>query len=465
MKPIIFNQDSFKAEMQKLVEYQRGYFNSNATRSVEFRLKQLKKLKALLLDNEEYMHEAIFKDFGKSKYENQLTEFWPIISEINVAVKNIKKWVKRKPVSTNILNFPAKSFLIPEPLGVTLVIGAWNFPYNLSLIPLVGSIVAGNTTILKPSEHSAETSRIMAKIINENFDPAYLKVVEGGISQTTVLLKQRYDKIFFTGSSRVGKIVNKAVAKHLTNVTLELGGKNPAIFTKDCDLKMSVKRMIWSRFVNSGQLCIAPDYALVQKDIKKKFLKLAVKEIEKSNFSQDNHNLVQIIDNQNFDRLIKLINPSKVYYGGTYNRDKRLINPTILNNVSLDDAVMQEEIFGPILPIVEYETIDEAFEIIKRFERPLSAYLFTSKKTTKERFLNEISFGCGAINDCIMQITNPNIPFGGVGNSGIGNYHGKYSFECFSHFKGVLDKRTIMELNLKYYGYREKNMKIIKLLS
>ena len=466
MSPVTDNKvTDFETEVQQLVANQRTYFRSNSTKSAEFRLTQLKKLKALLLEHEDQMHEAIFKDFGKSKYENQLTEIFPLIDEINISIKNLKKWMQYKRVKTNLLNFPARSYLVPEPLGVTLVIGAWNFPYNLSLTPLVGSIAAGNTTILKPSELSAETSKIMTKIINENFDSNYLRVVEGAIPETTVLLKQQYDKIFFTGSPMVGKIVNRAAAENLTNVTLELGGKNPVIFHKDAALKVGVKRMIWSKFLNSGQLCIAPDYALVHKDVKDTFLQLAVKEIEKANFSEENNNFVQIINERNFDRIIGLISPEKIYYGGTYNRDDRRISPTILNNISLDDAVMQEEIFGPILPIIEYETIDEAFQIIKEIEKPLAAYLFSDSSVIKDRFLQEIPFGSGGINDCVMQVSNPNIPFGGVGNSGIGRYHGKYSFECFSHFKGVLDKPTTIETNLKYYGYSEKQLKVIKALS
>ena len=458
------NITAFEAEVQELVKNQRSYFKSNATRPIKFRLAQLEKLKSLLLQYEEEMHAAIFKDFGKTKYDNQLTEFFPIIHEIDMALKHLSKWAKRRKVKTNLFNLPGKSYMVPEPLGVTLVIGAWNFPYNLSLIPLIGSMMAGNTTILKPSELPAETSKLMAKILNENFDPNYIRVVEGAIPETTALLKQRYDKIFFTGSPMVGKIVHKAAAEHLTNVTLELGGKNPTIFTKDSNLKVGVKRMIWAKFVNSGQLCITTDYVLVHKDVKEEFLKLAIEEIEKSNFSIKNNNYVRIINERNFDRVLSLVDPEKVYYGGMSNRDERIIRPTILNNVSLDDAIMQEEIFGPLLPVIEYETIDEAFEIIKSFEKPLAAYLFTKDYTIKERFLDEIQFGSGAINDCVMQTTNPNLPFGGVGNSGMGNYHGKYSFECFSHFKSVLDKPTILESNLKYYGYNEKKMGMFKKL-
>lgn len=456
--------NNFEAEVQELVNKQRKYFNTNATRPVEFRLAQLKKLKKLLLEYEDEMHAAIFKDFGKTKYDNQLTEFFPIIHEIDLALKNLNKWAKRRKVKTNLFNLPGKSYLVPEPLGVTLVIGAWNFPYNLSLTPLVGSMMAGNTTVLKPSELPAETSKVMAKILNENFDPNYIRVVEGAIPETTALLRQRYDKIFFTGSPMVGKIVHRAAAEHLTNVTLELGGKNPSIFTKDCNLKVGVKRMIWSKFVNSGQLCITTDYVLVHKSIKQEFLRLAVEEIKKSNFSIENNNYVRIINERNFDRLLGLVNPEKVYYGGQNDREERIIRPTILNNVSLDDSIMQEEIFGPLLPVIEYETIDEAFEIIKSFEKPLAAYLFTKSSEIKERFLTEIQFGSGAINECVMQNSNSNLPFGGVGHSGMGSYHGKYSFECFSHFKAILDKPTILESNLKYYGYNEKKLNIFKKL-
>ncbi len=465
METTEIKETAFEQQVQKLVNDQRTYFKSNATRPVEFRLEQLKKLKSLLLKHEDELHEAIYKDFGKSKYENQLTEFFPLIDEIDIAVKNLRKWMQHRSVKTNLLNFPAKSYLVPEPLGVTLVIGAWNFPYNLSLTPVVGSMAAGNTTILKPSELPERTSKMMAKLINENFDPNYLRVVEGAIPETTALLKQRYDKVFFTGSPMVGKIVNKAAAEHLTDVTLELGGKNPVIFHKDAAMKTGVKRMIWSKFVNSGQFCIAPDYALVHKDVKDEFLELAVKEIEKAHFSDENNNFVQIINHRNFDRVVNLIDPDKVHYGGTYNREDRRINPTILTDVSLEDPIMQEEIFGPLLPVIVFEDIEEAFEIIKGIEKPLAAYLYSDSSALKERFLHEIPFGSGAINDCVMQVSNPNIPFGGVGNSGMGRYHGKYSFECFSHFKGVLDKPTAIETNLKYYGYSEKQLNIIKALS
>ena len=452
-------------EIQDLVTDQRKYYNSNITLSVDFRLRQLKKFRDLIRKHEDDLHAAIYKDFGKSKYDNQLTEIFPLYEELDIAIKNVRRWMQHRKVKTNLLNQPGKSYLVPEPLGVSLVIGAWNFPYNLSLIPVVGSMVAGNTTILKPSELPVETSRIMAKIINENFDRNYLHVIEGGIPETTAILKQRFDKIFFTGSPQVGKIVNQAAAPHLTSVTLELGGKNPALFTKDATIDVGVKRMVWAKFLNSGQLCLAPDYVLVHKDIKSKVLESIVNEIKKNNFSVENENFVRIINKRNFDRVASLIDSSKVFFGGKTNREERLIEPTVLINVSLEDEVMKDEIFGPILPVIEYESIDEAFQIIKSFEKPLAAYLFSNDPIIKDRFLTEIPFGSGGVNEAVMQNNNSNLPFGGVGNSGMGRYHGKFSFENFSHFKAILDKANFFESDLKYYGHSDRQMKVIKTLS
>ena len=462
---VLVNETYTEQEIQELVNDQRAYFNSNATLSVEFRLAQLKKFRDLIKTNEEALHEAIYNDFGKSRHDNQLTEIFPLYEELEIAIKNVRKWVRHRKVHTNLLNQPAKSYLVPEPLGVSLVIGAWNFPYNLSLIPIVGSIAAGNTTILKPSELPAATSRVMARLINENFDRNFLHVVEGEIPETTALLNQRFDKIFFTGSPQVGKIVNKAAAGHLTNVTLELGGKNPALFTKDANIEVGVKRMVWAKFLNSGQLCLAPDYVLVHQSIKSKVLERIVHEIKKHNYSVENSNFVRIINQRNFDRVAALIDPEKVFYGGRMDREERVIAPTVLHNVTLDDAVMQDEIFGPIIPVVTYDTIDEAFAIIKSFEKPLAGYIFTNDEQAKDRFLTEIPFGSGGVNEAVMQTTNSDLPFGGVGNSGMGRYHGKYSFENFSHLKAILDKATFFESDLKYYGHSDKQMNLLRKLS
>ena len=459
-----FKVPNIEQDIKNVVDNQRQYFRSKETLPISFRLEQLKKFEALIKRYEDDLYEAIYNDFGKSKHHTQMTELFPLYHELKEAIKHLEKWAKPRKVATNLLNQPGKSFIVPEPLGVTLVIGAWNFPYNLSLIPVVGSMVAGNTTVLKPSELPAETSKVMARMINENFDPGYLKVVEGAIPETTALLNQRYDKIFFTGSPQVGRIVNEAAAPHLTNVTLELGGKNPAIFTEDASIEVGVKRLIWAKFVNSGQLCLAPDYVLVPKGIKQKALDQMVYEIKKHNYSVENKNFVRIINEGNFDRVAALIEPSKVFYGGKTDREERVIEPTILHNVSLSDAVMQDEVFGPIIAVLEYETLDEAFEIVRQQEKPLAAYLFSNDRAIKNRFLTEIPFGSGCINDAVMQNSNPNLPFGGVGNSGMGSYHGKSSFECFSHFKSVLEKANFFEPNLKYYGHSDKQMKLIRAL-
>ncbi len=451
--------------IRRVVDRQRAFFRTKATLPVEFRLEQLEKLHAVLRENEQELYDAIFNDFGKSKHHTQLTELFPLYEEIELAIKNLAKWAKPRKVATNLLNQPAKSYIIPEPLGNTLVIGAWNFPYNLSLIPVVGSMMAGNTTVLKPSELPAETSRVMAKIINENFDPAYLHVVEGAIPETTALLDQRWDKIFFTGSPQVGRIVNEAAAPHLTNVTLELGGKNPAIFAEDAPVDVGVKRLVWAKFINSGQLCLAPDYVLVHKSIKDRVLERMVNEIEKHDYSVERGNFVQIINERNFDRVAGLIDADKVYYGGETDRQRRIIRPTIMHNVSIDDPIMQDEIFGPIIAVLEYETLDEAFDTVRQLEKPLAGYLFSKDRATKQRFLAEIPFGSGAINDAVMQNTNLNLPFGGVGNSGMGRYHGEFSFECFSNLKPVLEKYHSFELDLKYYGHSDRQMHLIQKLS
>lgn len=447
-----------------IVENQRDFFRTKTTLPVAYRLEQLKKFKRLLHTHEQELYDAIYADFGKSKHQTQLTELFPLFEELELAIKNLKKWTKPRKVPTNLMNKPGKSYIVAEPLGAALVIGAWNFPYNLSLVPVVGSMMAGNTTVLKPSELSAHTSRVMAKIINDNFDPGYLHVVEGGIPETTALLDLRWDKIFFTGSPQVGKIVNQAAAPHLTNVTLELGGKNPAIIAKDASVDVSVKRLIWAKFLNSGQLCLAPDYVLVHRSIKDQVLQRMVHEIEKNDYTVERGNFTRIINDRNFDRIVGLIDPDKVYYGGQSDRDARVIQPTIVHNIRPEDPIMQDEIFGPIIAVITYDTLDEAFDLVRQLEKPLAGYLFSHDRETKARFLAEIPFGSGAINDAVMQISNVNLPFGGVGNSGMGRYHGAYSLECFSHMKPVLEKRFDFEPDLKYYGHSDRQMNLIKKL-
>jgi len=444
--------------MQQLIDKQRVFFNTYVTRNISFRKEQLNKLEQVLKSNETLLYEAIYKDFKKSEFDTYTTELALVYHDIKDAKRNLKHWARIKRTGTNLLNFPAKSYIIPEPLGVSLVIGAWNYPYLLSLAPVIAAIAAGCTVILKPSELPQHTSAVMARLISENFNEDYFKVVEGGITETTQLLEQKFDKIFFTGSPAVGKVVYKAAAENLIPVTLELGGKSPAIIAADCNLKMTVKRLVWAKFLNAGQTCISPDYVLVHKSIEEKFLQLCKEEIERSDFNFNNENYVQIINDRNFDRIKALIDPDKVYYGGKTNSELREIRPTILNNITFSDAVMQEEIFGPILPVISYDDLEDAIQKVNGLEKPLSCYVFTSNTKTRKRVLNNVSFGCGGVNEAIMQISNSKLPFGGVGHSGMGAYHGEEGFKAFSHFKSIIDKPTYFELNLKYHPHSKAKM-------
>jgi len=444
--------------MQDIVANQRTFFNTHSSKDLSFRITQLKKLEKLLKSYQSELDGAIYADFKKSPFENFATEIGMLLMDITEAKRHLHRWAKQKKVKTNLANFPALSYIIPEPLGVCLVIGAWNYPYLITLSPVIAAIAAGNTVVIKPSEISSESSKVIAKLINSNFDPAYLKVVEGGIPETTALLVEKFDKIFFTGSSTVGKIIYQAAAEHLTPVTLELGGKSPAIIASDANLKMTVKRLIWAKFLNAGQTCIAPDYVLVDEKVKDKFLALAVEAIAKAKYDVDNDNYTQIINDRNLNRLSALIPKDKVYYGGEIDTAARTIAPTILTEIDFTSEIMQEEIFGPILPVIGYTNVDNAIAEVQRLPKPLSCYTFTSSKKFKKKVLNELSFGGGTINDAVMHISNPNLPFGGVGASGMGSYHGEDGFKTFSHYKSILDKPTWFELPLKYAPYSKMKL-------
>lgn len=450
--------------MKHVLELQKAFYNEGHTHSIKFRIKQLSKLEYLLKQHLKDFEEAIYADFKKSAFENYVSEFALLFQDIKEAKKNLYKWARNERVGTNFMNFPACSYIIKQPLGVCLIIGAWNYPYQLSFAPLIAAIAAGNTIVLKPSELPSRTSAAIAKVLNTNFNPAFIKVIEGGVPVTTELLKLKFDKIFFTGSTKVGAIVYQAAAKNLIPVTLELGGKSPAIITEDANLKMTVKRLVWAKFLNAGQTCIAPDYVMVHERIKQKFLEAAKAEIEKAQYAFNHHNYVQIINNENFDRLSKLIDSKKVFMGGSFDKATRYIEPTILNHVTFSDLCMQEEIFGPILPVLSFNTIEEAIIQIKKLPKPLSAYIFTKNKKIKNAILNQISFGGGAVNDAVMHITNSKLPFGGVGQSGIGKYHGEAGFKTFTHCKSILDKPTWIEFPLKYSPYSKSKLKWIKRL-
>lgn len=445
-----------------ILQNQVNFFSTHQTKDLKFRKEQLMKLKKLIQENEEELYKAIHEDFGKSEFETYGTELSFLYKDIDYYVKNLSSLAKPKKITTNLVNLPASSHIVYEPLGNTLVIGAWNYPYQLTLAPVIAAVAAGNNCIIKPSELPANTMKAMAKMINENFDSGFLFVAEGGVEETTELLKLRYDKIFFTGSPRVGKIVYKAAAEHLTPVTLELGGKSPAIITPNADLEIAAKRIVWGKFINAGQTCVAPDYLYIHKSIKAKFIELLKQEIQKRNYHKEASHYCKIINKRNFDRLINLLDPDKVIFGGEMDEENRFISPTLMDNVTWEDKVMQEEIFGPILPLMEYEDFEGTLSVISKGEKPLSAYLFSNNGNEKEVFEQQLSFGGGCINDTLMHLSNDRLPFGGVGNSGIGNYHGKYGFEAFSHQKAILKKSIYLEPELKYPPYTETKKKIMK---
>ncbi len=454
------------SNISNIIEGQRKFFFENKTKEINFRKGQLIKLKKVLKANESKFYDAIYKDMKKSEFEAYATELGLVYNEINFAIRNLDKWAKTKKVKTNLVNFPGKSIIIPEPLGNCLIIGAKNYPYQLSLAPLVPAIAAGNTAIIKPSELTPNSSNALAEIINQNFPGEFICVVEGGIETISELINNKFDKIFFTGSSRVGRVILEVASKHLTPVTLELGGKSPAIVMPDANLKIAAKRIALGKFLNAGQTCIAPDYLLLHKTIKVEFLKLLCDEINKKygNTALNSEAYIQIIDHKSFVNLVGLIDKGKIYFGGNFNEEELFISPTILDNVSFDDKIMENEIFGPILPVIEFNNLDEIIHKLKQHPKSLSLYIFTKSKSDWEKIIHEISFGGGAINDTLMQTLNPNLPFGGVGYSGIGNYHGEAGFKTFSHYKSILKKSTLFDPIIKYPPYKTWKLNILKWL-
>jgi len=451
-------------EIQEIVLKQKDFFKTQQTKNIKFRKLYLEKLRNLIIKNEDILYEAIHKDFGKSKFDTFTTEISFILNDIDYYLKSVKSLSKPKKVKTNFFNQIGKSRIHAEPLGNVLIVGAWNYPYQLSISPIVAALAAGNCCILKPSEIAENSMKAMSKIINENFPPEYLYVYEAGIDETTELLKLKFDKIFFTGSTKVGKIIYKAAAENLTPVTLELGGKSPAIISKKANLEVAAKRIVWGKFLNAGQTCVAPDYLLVEESIQELFLQLLKKYIKEFNYQADSDHYTNIINQKNFERLIKLIDKDKIYLGGNFNEKQLYIEPTILNNINWNDKVMQEEIFGPILPVISFTDFNLILNKVLEYEKPLAAYLFTDNSDEKENFINKLTFGGGCINEVIMHLGNENLPFGGVGNSGIGSYHGKFGFETFSHQKAVLEKVTWGEPNIKYPPYSDKKLSWIRRL-
>lgn len=441
------------------IQKQREFFASGKTRFVDFRLSQLRSLKQAIKNHEKQIFEALATDLGKSEFETYESEIGITYEEINFALKNLRSWMKPKKVPTPLTVFPSRSFVYTEPRGTSLVIGPWNFPFQLIMVPLIGSIAAGNTSIVKPSEVAGATSKILAEIITKTFSNEFVAVFEGGAEIAKELLATKFDTIFFTGGTKIGREVAEYAARNLTPVILELGGKSPCVVDLNTNLQITARRIIWGKFLNAGQTCIAPDYLLVHRNEKETLL-TKMKEQIKHLFGNDpskSPDYGRIINERHFERLVSLLE-GNIFAGGNHDRASRYIAPTIIQNVTLEDALMGEEIFGPILPVLEYETIDEAIQMINKHSHPLSLYLFTNNKETEEKVINNISFGSGCINDCLVQFQNPNLPFGGVGTSGIGSYHGKSSFDAFSHRKSIVRSAASVDLPLRYppYGKRIK---------
>ncbi|WP_176239430.1 aldehyde dehydrogenase [Mariniplasma anaerobium] len=447
-------------KMESVFNKQKKFFNSNQTKDYEFRVEQLKKLKSAIKQHEEEITKALFDDLHKSSVEAYTTEIGFVLNSIDFTIKHLKKWMKPKKVKTPLFLFGTKSFMSQEPLGVICIIAPYNYPFQLVIEPLIGVIASGNTAIIKPSEYTVQTEAVIAKLISQTFDESYIKVITGAKEVTSKLLDLKFDHIFFTGSATVGKIVYEKASKHLIPVTLELGGKSPTIVDKTANLKIAAKRIIFGKFINAGQTCIAPDYIYVEKEIHEELINLFKKEIK--NFYPDYNEFGRIINDRHFQRLKGLINPDKVVFGNEVDEKSKFISPTILDNVTWDDKVMQEEIFGPILPVLVYEELEEVIEIIKQKEKPLALYMFSNDKNEIHKVFHELSFGSGGINDAIMQVTNPNLPFGGVGLSGIGIYHGYTSFQAFSNQKTYTKKTTKFDIKLAYPPYTKKQEKIIR---
>ncbi len=451
------------SKTKDVVINQREYFFEGKTKNLGFRIQQLKLLKKIIIRHEKDIMLALKKDLNKSKFETYETEIGFVLSELSYVIKNLPKWARCKRVRTPLTNFLSTSYSYPEPYGVTLIMSPWNYPFQLTITPLIGSIAAGNCTILKPSAYSPNTSDLIDKLISKYFDKSFITVVKGGREANNTLLEQKFDYIFFTGSPTVGKVVMKAASKHLTPVTLELGGKSPCIVDKTANIDLSAKRIIWGKLLNAGQTCIAPDYVFVHESVKDKLIDRMKNYIHEfyGNDISNNPEYPKIISEKHFNRLNSLIENENILFGGESNKETGQIAPSLLDNVSEDSPVMKEEIFGPILPILEYKNINNVINFINSRPKPLALYLFSNNKTTHKRIVRNISFGGGCINDTIVHFASSYMPFGGVGESGMGGYHGKTSFDTFSHKKSIVKKSNLVDLTLRYPPYKNK-LKILR---
>ncbi|HDA0558716.1 TPA: aldehyde dehydrogenase [Staphylococcus aureus] len=438
----------------------KAFFNTQQTKDISFREEQLKKLSKAIKSYESDILEALYTDLGKNKVEAYATEIGITLKSIKNARKELKNWTKTKNVDTPLYLFPTKSYIKKEPYGTVLIIAPFNYPFQLVFEPLIGAIAAGNTAIIKPSELTPNVARVIKRLINETFDANYIEVIEGGIEETQTLIHLPFDYVFFTGSENVGKIVYQAASENLVPVTLEMGGKSPVIVDETANIKVASERICFGKFTNAGQTCVAPDYILVHESVKDDLitaLSKTLREFYGQNIQQS-PDYGRIVNLKHYHRLTSLLNSAQmnIVFGGHSDEDERYIEPTLLDHVTNDSAIMQEEIFGPILPILTYQSLDEAIAFIHQRPKPLSLYLFSEDENATQRVINDLSFGGGAINDTLMHLANPKLPFGGVGASGMGRYHGKYSFDTFTHEKSYIFKSTRLESGVHLPPYKGK---------
>ncbi len=451
--------------LQALFNGQQLFFAGGKTQGLSFRKEALKKLRSAILMHEEELYDALHKDLHKSPFESYATEIGFALDELRFHLKKLHKWVKPKKVSSSIISFPARSYNTYEPLGTVLIIAPWNYPFQLLMAPLIGAVSAGNTVILKPSEIAENTALVIAKIINTRFEKEYVHVVTGGADVSQALLKMKFDHIFFTGSPRVGKIVMQSAARQMIPVTLELGGKSPCIVDETAPLKLTAKRIVWGKLLNAGQTCIAPDYLYVHEKIKKPLMKAVIAAIKKA-YGEDarkSPDFPRIITRANMERLATLLDGAGVAYGGHFDKEEKYFEPTILDGVDFDLPVMQQEIFGPILPVLTFQDADEIISRVNARPHPLALYVFSKNRSFQKKIIGSIPAGGVTVNDTLMHIASNKLPFGGVGNSGIGKYHGFFSFETFSNAKPVVYRGTWMDPPIRYAPYKNK-LKIIKYL-
>ncbi len=454
-----------ETEIKKIVNTQRTYFYTHATIPVEHRLKALKRLRLSIQRHQEEIDEAIRKDLGKSSFESYMCETGLVLSEISYMLKHTPFFAREKRVRTPLAQFHSRSFKKPSPYGVVLIMSPWNYPFLLTLDPLVDALAAGNTAVVKPSAYSPCTSEIIKTILEECFDKKYVAVVTGGRAENQSLLKQKFDYIFFTGSQAVGKDVMRSAAEYLTPVTLELGGKSPCIVDKTANLKLAAKRIVFGKFLNCGQTCVAPDYIYCDASIKDALV-AEIKTAMRQQYGEsplENKDYGKIINEKHFRRICGLIDPAKTVAGGSSNPETLKIEPTLMDNVTFSDAVMQEEIFGPVLPVLTYSSLDQAISKINSMQHPLALYLFTSSRETARKVTARCGFGGGCINDTIIHLATSEMGFGGYGESGMGSYHGWDGFHTFSHFKSIVDKKTWLDLPMRYQPYKSLNNKLIHL--